>query len=53
MRNTSLKILKVLIAVDLLLLTLSMIFGGKVWVFNTQFGFVSATLVSDRFGYQL
>lgn len=45
MRSTSLKILKVLVAVDLLLLILSMVFGGKVWVLNTQIGFISATLI--------
>jgi len=45
MKNTSLKILKVLIFVDLLLLIISMIFGGKVWVYNTQVGFISATLI--------
>ena len=45
MKNTSLKILKVLIFVDLLLLIISMIFGGKVWVLNTQIGFISATLI--------
>ena len=45
MRNTSLKILKILIAVDLLLLIVSAVFGGKVWVFNTQIGFISATLI--------
>lgn len=45
MKSTSLKILKVLLFVDILLLIGSMLFGGKVWVFNTQIGFVSATLI--------
>ncbi len=45
MKSTSLKILKVLIFVDLLLLVSSILFGGKVWVFNTQIGFISATLI--------
>jgi len=45
MRSTSLKILKVLIAVDLLLLITSVVFGGKIWVYNTQVGFISATLI--------
>jgi len=45
MKNISIKILKVLIFVDLLLLISAMIFGGKVWVYNTQVGFISATLI--------
>jgi len=45
MRSISLKILKVLIAVDIILLIASVVFGGKVWAFNTQVGFISATLI--------
>ena len=45
MRNTSIKILKVLLFVDLLLLIVSVVFGGKVWIYNTQVGFISATLI--------
>lgn len=45
MRNTSIKILKVLLFADLLLLLLSVIFGGKIWAYNTQIGFISATLI--------
>ena len=45
MRSTSIKILKVLLFVDLLLLIVSVVFGGKVWIYNTQVGFISATLI--------
>lgn len=45
MKNISLKILKVLIAVDLLLIIGSLSFGNKYWLYNTQIGFISATLV--------
>lgn len=45
MKSISLKILKVLIAVDLLLLIGALFFGGKLWVYNTQIGFISATLI--------
>ncbi len=45
MKSTSIKILKVLLFVDLLLLLASLFFGGKVWVYNTQVGFISATLI--------
>ena len=45
MKNISIKILKVLLFVDLLLLLGSLFFGGKVWVYNTQIGFISATLI--------
>jgi len=45
MKDISIKILKVLIFVDLLLLISAMIFGGKIWVYNTQTGFISATLI--------
>ncbi len=45
MKNISIKILKVLLFVDLLLLLGSLFFGGKIWVFNTQIGFISATLI--------
>ena len=45
MKNISIKILKVLIFVDLLLLISAMILGGKVWVYNTQIGFISAALI--------
>ena len=45
MKNISIKILKVLLFVDLLLLLGSLFFGGKIWVYNTQIGFISATLI--------
>jgi len=45
MKSTNIKILKVLLFVDLLLLLASLFFGGKVWVYNTQVGFISATLI--------
>ena len=45
MKSTSIKIVKVLLAVDLLLLAGSLLLGGKVWVYNTQIGFISATLI--------
>ena len=45
MKSTSIKILKVLLFVDLLLLIVSIVFGGKVWIYNTQVGFISATLI--------
>jgi len=45
MKSTSIKILKVLLFVDLLLLIVSVVFGGKVWIYNTQVGFISATLI--------
>ena len=45
MKSTSIKILKVLLFVDLLLLIVSVVFGGKVWIYNTQIGFISATLI--------
>ena len=45
MKSTSIKILKVLLFVDLLLLLASLSFGGKVWAYNTQVGFISATLI--------
>ncbi len=45
MKNISIRILKVLLFVDLLLLLASLFFGGKVWAFNTQIGFISATLI--------
>ena len=45
MKSTSLKILKVLVLVDLVLLIGALFFGGKVWALNTQIGFISATLV--------
>ena len=45
MKSISIKILKVLLVVDFVLLLSSAFFGGKVWVFNTQIGFISATLI--------
>jgi len=45
MKSISLKILKVLIAVDLLLLITSILLGKTLWVYNTQVGFISATLI--------
>jgi len=45
MTSISLKILKVLLFVDLLLLIVSIAFGGKLWIYNTQVGFISATLI--------
>ena len=45
MRSISIKILKVLLTVDLVLLFSSAFFGGKVWVYNTQIGFISAALI--------
>jgi len=45
MKSISIKILKVLLLVDFVLLLASAFFGGKVWVFNTQIGFISATLI--------
>ncbi len=45
MTSISLKILKVLLLVDLLLLIVSVAFGGKLWIYNTQVGFISATLI--------
>ena len=45
MTSISLKILKVLLLVDLLLLVGSIVFGGKLWIYNTQVGFISATLI--------
>ena len=45
MKSISIKILKVLLFVDLLLLFGSLFFGGKIWVYNTQIGFISATLI--------
>ena len=45
MKNISIKILKVLLFVDLLLLLGSLFLGGKTWVYNTQIGFISATLI--------
>ncbi len=45
MKSISLKILKVLIAVDLLLIIGSLSFGDKYWLYNTQIGFISATLI--------
>jgi len=45
MKRISLKILKVLIAVDLLLIIGSLSFEDKCWFYNTQIGFISATLV--------
>jgi hypothetical protein len=45
MTSISLKILKVLLLVDLLLLVISIAFGTKLWIYNTQVGFISATLI--------
>jgi len=45
MKSISIRILKVLLFVDLLLLLGSLFFGGKIWVYNTQIGFISATLI--------
>ena len=45
MRSISIKILKVLLAVDFVLLLVAAFFGGKVWILNTQIGFISATLI--------
>jgi hypothetical protein len=45
MTSISLKILKVLLLVDVLLLIVSIAFGGKLWIYNTQIGFISATLI--------
>jgi 4-hydroxybenzoate polyprenyltransferase len=45
MTSTSLKILKVLLFADLILLLASIFFGGKVWVYNSQIGFISSALV--------
>jgi hypothetical protein len=45
MKSTSLKILKVLVVVDLILIVSAVVFGGKIWLYNTQIGFVSATLI--------
>lgn len=45
MKSISLKILKVLIVVDLLLIIVSLFFGNTYWLYNTQIGFISATLV--------
>jgi len=45
MKSISIRILKVLLFVDLLLLFGALFFGGKIWVYNTQIGFISATLI--------
>ena len=45
MRSISIKILKVLFVIDFILLLAASFFGGKVWVFNTQIGFISVTLI--------
>ena len=45
MRSISLKILKVLIGVDLLLLAASLLFDDAHWAYNTQVGFISSALV--------
>jgi len=45
MTSISIKILKVLLLVDLLLLVFSIAFGGELWIYNTQVGFISATLI--------
>jgi len=45
MTSISFKILKVLLLVDLLILIVSISFGGKLWIYNTQVGFISATLI--------
>jgi len=45
MKSISIRILKVLLFVDLLLLLGALFFGGKIWVYNTQIGFISATLI--------
>jgi len=45
MKSISIKILKVLIFVDLVLFLTSLFLGGKIWVLNTQIGFISATLI--------
>ena len=34
-----------MIFADLLLLIISIVFGGKLWIYNTQIGFISATLI--------
>jgi len=45
MKDTSIKILKAIVFVDVLLIVISITFGSKVWLYNTQIGFISATLV--------
>lgn len=45
MKSISFKILKFLIVTDLLLLTISVFFGTKLWIYSTQIGFISSTLV--------
>jgi hypothetical protein len=45
MKSTSIKILKVLLFVDILLLIITSVFGGKIWIYNTQIGFISATVI--------
>ena len=45
MKNTSIKTLKVLLLVDIIIIVISAIFGGKIWVYNTQIAFISSTLI--------
>ncbi|UFH58254.1 hypothetical protein [Sulfurovum mangrovi] len=54
MRNTSLKILKLLLLIDLLLIAGSLLFFDKHVLYNTQIGFFSSTLVmiGSMFSYR-
>ncbi len=45
MKSISIKILKVLLGVDLLLLIGALLFGNANWAYNTQVGFITSTLV--------
>jgi len=45
MISTSIRALKVLIAVDIAIFVFAGFFGGKVWLINTQIGFITSSLV--------
>jgi len=45
MRSTSIRTLKVLLLADLLLVIAAVLLGGEKWVYNTQIGFISSSLI--------
>ncbi len=45
MTNTSLKILKTLVVIDIIIILISVIFFDIKVLYNTQFGFISSTLI--------
>ncbi len=45
MTSTNIRFLKVFIVIEVVILIIAGFFGGKVWILNTQIGFITSSLV--------